>query len=178
MCRISVQFNFKLWFDSCSVAVEVWNLITRGTSCRPDGTQRSARLKKTVLFVITEVNILRLTRKRQRKMLRPLIPNIKYRYSTQSFVQTLKILLGRMIYYIPKLELLGELIATSSSYISTDGQSASSSWCRALFGAADQISIFFVWQLLSYSCRAPSLTRGLVCNLHCKHSLVRVAQDT
>jgi hypothetical protein len=44
-------------------------------------------------------------------------------------------------------------------------------------GAHDQILIFFVWQFLSSSCRAPSLTRGQVCNLQCNHSLVRVAQD-
>jgi hypothetical protein len=39
---------------------------------------------------------------------------------------------------------------SSSSYIATDGQSASSYWCRASFGAGDQILIFFVWQLLSF----------------------------
>jgi hypothetical protein len=31
----------------------------------------------------------------------------------------------------------------------------------------------FVWQLFCCSCRAPSLTRGRVCNLHCNRWLVR-----
>jgi hypothetical protein len=57
---------------------------------------------------------------------------------------------------------------SSSSYIATDGQSASSSWCRAPFGAGDQILHFSEWNyFLSFSCRAPFLTRGLVCNLQC-----------
>jgi hypothetical protein len=54
-------------------------------------------------------------------------------------------------------------------HFTTDGQSASSSWCRAPFGASDQMLHLFQWQLLSFffSCRAPSLTRGRVCNLQC-----------
>jgi hypothetical protein len=44
----------------------------------------------------------------------------------------------------------------SSIYIATDDLSASSSWCRVSNGAHDQILIFFVWQLLSSRCRAPS----------------------
>jgi hypothetical protein len=59
-----------------------------------------------------------------------------------------------------------------------DGHSVSSSWCRAPCGADDQslISLFDNY-FLSFSCRAPSLTRGRVCNLQFNHSLVRVAQD-
>jgi hypothetical protein len=40
---------------------------------------------------------------------------------------------------------LGSLFVSSfgSSYIATDGQSASSSWCRCPFGAGDQILHFF-----------------------------------
>jgi hypothetical protein len=38
------------------------------------------------------------------------------------------------------------------------------SWCRAPFGAHDQILVT-VWQLLSCYCGAPSLTRGRVCLL-------------
>jgi hypothetical protein len=38
----------------------------------------------------------------------------------------------------------------SSSCIATDGQSASSFWCRAPFEAGDQILHFFEWQLLSF----------------------------
>jgi hypothetical protein len=34
------------------------------------------------------------------------------------------------------------------SYIATDGQSASSSWCRAPFAAGDQMLHFFEWQFL------------------------------
>jgi hypothetical protein len=33
--------------------------------------------------------------------------------------------------------------------ITTDGQSASSSWCFAPFGAGDQMLHLFEWQLLS-----------------------------
>jgi hypothetical protein len=44
----------------------------------------------------------------------------------------------------------------SSSYIVTDDLSASLSWSRAPNGAHDQVLIFFVWQLLSSLCRAPS----------------------
>jgi hypothetical protein len=58
--------------------------------------------------------------------------------------------------------------SSSSSYIATDGHSAISSWCRAPFGAGDQMLHFFEWQLLfKFSCRTPSLTRGLVCDLQC-----------
>jgi hypothetical protein len=34
-----------------------------------------------------------------------------------------------------------------------------------------------VWNLRSFFCGAPSLTRGRVCNLQCNHSMVRVAQN-
>jgi hypothetical protein len=34
-----------------------------------------------------------------------------------------------------------------------------------------------VWNLRSCSCGAPSLMRIRVCNFHCSHSMVRVAQD-
>jgi hypothetical protein len=63
--------------------------------------------------------------------------------------------------------------SSGSSYVATDGKSASSSWCRAPFGADDQILHFFEWQWLSFfpsSCRAPPLTRGRVCNLQCNHA--------
>jgi hypothetical protein len=50
----------------------------------------------------------------------------------------------------------------SHSHIATDGRSVSKSWCRAPFGAHDQIFIT-VWQLRF--CGAPSLTRGRVCRL-------------
>jgi hypothetical protein len=54
---------------------------------------------------------------------------------------------------------------SSQSNIATDGQSVSKSWCRAPFGAYDQIFIT-VWQLRScFLCGAPSLTRGRVCLL-------------
>jgi hypothetical protein len=42
----------------------------------------------------------------------------------------------------------------SPSHITTDGQSASSSWCLAPFGASDQmLSNYFLY----FSCRVPSL---------------------
>jgi hypothetical protein len=58
----------------------------------------------------------------------------------------------------------------SQSYITTDGQSVSMSWCRAQSGTFDQRFI------LSYSLvlfGAPSLTRGRVCHLSvfCLYSL-------
>jgi hypothetical protein len=53
----------------------------------------------------------------------------------------------------------------SQSYIATDGQSISKSWCRAPSGIHDQIFIT-LWQLRSCFCGAPSLTRGRVCLLY------------
>jgi hypothetical protein len=50
-------------------------------------------------------------------------------------------------------------------HIATDGRSVSKSWCRAPFGAHDQIFIT-VWQLRSCFHGAPSLTRGRVCLLY------------
>jgi hypothetical protein len=50
---------------------------------------------------------------------------------------------------------------SSQSHIATDGQSVSTSWCRAPSGAHDQIFIA-VWQLRSCFCGVPSLTRGRV----------------
>jgi hypothetical protein len=44
----------------------------------------------------------------------------------------------------------------SRSHITTDGQSASSSWCLAPFGAGDQMLHLFKWQFLYFSCRASS----------------------
>jgi hypothetical protein len=52
----------------------------------------------------------------------------------------------------------------SQSYIATDGQSVSQSWCRAQSGSHDQIFII-VWELWSCYCGEPSLTRGRVCLL-------------
>jgi hypothetical protein len=50
---------------------------------------------------------------------------------------------------------------SSSSYISTDWQSASLSRCRAPIGAGDQMLISLSGSyFLSSSCRVPSLTRG------------------
>jgi hypothetical protein len=49
----------------------------------------------------------------------------------------------------------------SRSHITTEGQSASSSWCLVPLGAGDQMLHLFEWQLLFYfSCRAPSRQRG------------------
>jgi hypothetical protein len=69
----------------------------------------------------------------------------------------------------------------SRSYFTTDGQSVSMSWYRALLLdlRPDIISCrnVAVWNLRSCFCGTPSLTRGLVCNLQYNHSMVRVAQD-
>jgi hypothetical protein len=66
----------------------------------------------------------------------------------------------------------------SRSYLATDGQSASSSWCRAPFGTGDRTIISLSDNyFLSSSWKAPSLTRGRVCNFQCNHVLVRIAQD-
>jgi hypothetical protein len=61
----------------------------------------------------------------------------------------------------------------SQNHIATDGQSISKSWCRAPFGAHDQIFIT-VWQLRSWFCGAPSLTRGRVCLLYMLLTLASV----
>jgi hypothetical protein len=53
----------------------------------------------------------------------------------------------------------------SQSHIATDSQSVSKSWCRAPYGAHDQIFIM-VWQLRSCFCGAPSLRRGRICLLY------------
>jgi hypothetical protein len=74
------------------------------------------------------------------------------------------------------LELLfriSELTIQSQSHIATDGQSISKSWCRAPSGAHDQIFIT-LWQLRSWFCGAPSLTRGRVCLLHMLLALASV----
>jgi hypothetical protein len=55
----------------------------------------------------------------------------------------------------------------SWSHITTDGQSASSSWCSAPFGASDQMLHLSDNYFLYFSCKAPSLTRGRICNLQC-----------
>jgi hypothetical protein len=52
----------------------------------------------------------------------------------------------------------------SQSYVTTDGQSASLSWCQASSETQDQI--FVTARRLRFSwCGAPSLTRGRVCRL-------------
>jgi hypothetical protein len=53
----------------------------------------------------------------------------------------------------------------SQSYIATDGQSITKSWCRAPSGVHDQIFIA-LWELRSCFCGALSLTRGWVCLLY------------
>jgi hypothetical protein len=53
----------------------------------------------------------------------------------------------------------------SKSKLHYDWRSVSKSWCRAPFGAHDQIFIT-VWQLRSCFCGAPSLTRGRFCLLY------------
>jgi hypothetical protein len=55
----------------------------------------------------------------------------------------------------------------------TDGQLASSSSCPASSRTDDQILIYSSDNyILCSSCKAPSLTRGWVCNLQCNHVLV------
>jgi hypothetical protein len=55
----------------------------------------------------------------------------------------------------------------SRSHITTDGQSANSSWYLAPFGAGAQMLHLSDNYFLYFSCRAPTLTRGRVCNLQC-----------
>jgi hypothetical protein len=54
------------------------------------------------------------------------------------------------------------------SYITTDGQSASLSWCQAPVWGLRPDFIFIVRQLRVCWCGAPSLMRGRVCLLLCK----------
>jgi hypothetical protein len=60
---------------------------------------------------------------------------------------------------------------SSSSYIATNGQSASLSWC---WTPLEQMTKFYISfsdnYVLSSSCRALSLTRGPICNLQCNHA--------
>jgi hypothetical protein len=66
-------------------------------------------------------------------------------------------------------------------YFTTDGQSVSMSCYRApLWDLRPDITScrnVAVWNLRSCFCGVPSLTRRRVCNLQCKHSMVRVAQN-
>jgi hypothetical protein len=64
-------------------------------------------------------------------------------------------------------------LTQSQSHIATVGQSISKSWCRAPSGAHDQIFIT-LWQLRSWFCEAPSLTRGRVCLLYMLLALASV----
>jgi hypothetical protein len=64
-------------------------------------------------------------------------------------------------------------VKKSQSYIETDGQSISKSWCRAPSGANDQIFIT-LWQLWSVFLVALSLTRGRVCLLYMLLALASV----
>jgi hypothetical protein len=66
----------------------------------------------------------------------------------------------------------------SLSFIATDGQSASSSRCRAAFGTDDQILISLSDSyFLRFSRSTPSLTRRRISNLQCIFAQIRVAQD-
>jgi hypothetical protein len=61
-----------------------------------------------------------------------------------------------------------DLSSRSRSHITTDGQSASSSWFLAPFGSSDQTLLLLSDNyFLYFSCRAPSLMRERVCNLQC-----------
>jgi hypothetical protein len=63
----------------------------------------------------------------------------------------------------------------------TVSQSVSMSWYRVpLWDLRPDITSYrnvAVWNLRSCLCGAPSLTRGRVCNLHCNHAMVQVAQN-
>jgi hypothetical protein len=67
------------------------------------------------------------------------------------------------------------------SYFTTDGQSVSMSWYRVplwdLHPNTTSCRNVAVWNLRSCFCGASSLTRARVCNVHCNHSMVRVAQN-
>jgi hypothetical protein len=54
----------------------------------------------------------------------------------------------------------------SESNVTTDGQPASLSWSKAPHLGLTTRSLLHVWQLRSWSCGAPSLTRGRVCPLY------------
>jgi hypothetical protein len=61
----------------------------------------------------------------------------------------------------------------SQSYITTDSQSVSMSWCLAQSGTFDQRAFFFVESYCLVIWGAPSLTRGRVCHLSvcCQYSI-------
>jgi hypothetical protein len=61
------------------------------------------------------------------------------------------------------------VFSQSRSYVTTDGQSASLSWCQAASGAYDQILVT-IRQLRVCLCGTPSLTTGRVCRLQRRES--------
>jgi hypothetical protein len=65
---------------------------------------------------------------------------------------------------LTNFSLTGLSQSQSRSYVTTDGQSASLSWCQAASGAQDQFLVT-VRQLRVCSCGAPSLTRRWVSRL-------------
>jgi hypothetical protein len=67
-------------------------------------------------------------------------------------------------------------LSQSQSYITTDSQSVSKSWCRAQSGTSGQRSFFFFWKFLSCHLGAPSLTRGRVCHLSVYNQSTVVSQ--
>jgi hypothetical protein len=62
----------------------------------------------------------------------------------------------------------------SQSHIETDCQSISKSWCGAHLGLMNRYVFITVWQLRSWFCGAPSLTRGRVCLLYMLLALASV----
>jgi hypothetical protein len=58
------------------------------------------------------------------------------------------------------------------NYFSTDGLSALVLVSAPFWVPWAELTFSLVWQILVSSCRAPSLTRGQVCNLYFNHSMV------
>jgi hypothetical protein len=61
--------------------------------------------------------------------------------------------------------------SSSSSFIATNGQAISSTWCRAPFGEVTRFHISLSGNFFLCSCcRAPSLATGRVWNLQCNYA--------
>jgi hypothetical protein len=101
----------------------------------------------------------------------------KQRFWSDSF---LKWLWRHPLNVIPQKEILITEQPMSKSKLLYEWRSVSMSWYRAplwdLRSDTTSCRSVAVWNLRSYFCGEPSLTRGRVCNLQCNHSLVRVAQ--
>jgi hypothetical protein len=87
-------------------------------------------------------------------------------------ITCIKILVCKIVIQIQKHDFkqeAGRITSQSQSYLKTDGQTTSPSWCQA--SICDLLPFFLSflfklsWHVRRFQYRVPSLTRGWVCNL-------------